>query len=167
MPFYPQWTPTACWQNTSTCYLPDRWLFATPGSPVCLILLIIFALSSLILHCPPVQHYPNLPQVYNLYRITAVFYMEEPYDKPARPIVTRTMTKISTYESKISMTSGFWDCVMHTWIPWQWAEQTCHQKLQVYKPRITWEAKTRSSGAGVLWKKSQGRHVPVEYLSVL
>lgn len=29
------------------------------------------------LHCPPVQHYPNLPQVYNLHSIVVAVHMEE------------------------------------------------------------------------------------------
>lgn len=61
--------------------------------------------------------------------------------EPTRPLVMRTMIKISTHESKIPMTFGSWYCATHMWIPWQWAEQTCHRKLQIYKPRITWEAK--------------------------
>lgn len=97
----------------------------------CLVLLMIFALSPLMLHCPSVEHLSNLPQVCNLHSGTVKLYMEGFYEN---------QTGLSQWEpwqkSKTSMTFFFWNCAMYMWTPHQWAEETCHWKVQVYKPRI-------------------------------
>lgn len=62
-------------------YLLTTWQMAFGNSRfVCLLdSAYYFALSFWKLHCPPVQHCPNLPQVYHLYTITVALYMKEFY----------------------------------------------------------------------------------------
>lgn len=80
---------------------------------------------------PSVEHSSNLSQACNSHSVTVKLLMEGFYDNQIAFSLWEPWLKC-----KISMTFLFWNCAMHMWIPRQWAEETCHQKLQVYKPRI-------------------------------
>lgn len=95
----------------------------------CLVLM-IFALPPLMLHCPSLEHLSNLHQVCNLHGATVKLCMGGFYEN---------QTGLSPWEPWKAKSPWLF-CpgihAMHIWISCQWPEEIFHQKLQVYKPRI-------------------------------
>lgn len=149
------------WLLAKHVYLFITWQmdFCNTSSPVCLVLLMIFALSPLMLHCPSVEHLSNLPQVCNLHSGTVKLCLEGFYENQTGLPLWESWLK-----SKISMDFLLWN--------------SCHAHVNELKKLVTKSfrftspelcrriRKSRSVGTGVLWKKSQGRHVSGECLPV-
>lgn len=152
------------WLLAKHVYLLFTWqmTFCNTGSPVCLVLLIIFALSPFLLHCPSAEHLSNLAQVCNLHGVTLKLHMEGFCENQTGPLPENHDWKAKS--------------------PWLFCSRivpcTCEYPVNELKKLVTKRfrfassklcrriRKSRSVGTGVLWKKGQERHFSGECLSV-